>query len=375
MQQKFITLFITALLLAGCTSKTRTHDSQCLQTSANIKYAKGFDIRHSEHYTQLTVYNPWKPGAVQQRIYLVNDSATETPSDGIRITIPVHSVAISSCTHTEPLQLIGEIESVSAACSPELIYNRCLAERIASGEVISLGNAFSVNIERLLAVHPDIYIVASYNQQDENANRLTNAGAPVVYNNEWTETSLLGRAEWIKYIAAFFGKENLADSIFNTVEQNYTDTKKLTAAIADKPTVMAGSNYKGTWYLPGGKSYMGQLFSDAGADYYYANDTTTSSLPLNFETVLHKFNDADVWLNAPVSSINELLSMDERHAFFRSAREGNVFAFTARTHPSGANDFWESAVSRPDIILKDMIWALHPELLPDYTPVYIMKLR
>jgi hypothetical protein len=28
-----------------------------------------------------------------------------------------------------------------------------------------------------------------------------------------------------------------------------------------------------------------------------------------------------------------------------------------------------------DLVLKDLIWALHPNLLPDYTPTYIIQLN
>lgn len=367
-------VIVSALFLSCCTPKQKAPDTDS-PTASSVKYAKGFDIRKFNEYTQLTVYNPWVPDAVQQIIYLVNDPAIKTPADGRRIKIPVHSVAISSSTHTEPLQLIGEIESVSAACTPELIYNKHLSERFSKGKLISLGDAFNVNLEQLLIAHPDIYMVASYNRQDDNTNRLLQAGIPVVYNNEWTETSLLARAEWIKYVATFFGKEAVADSLFRIIEHDYIEAKQLSANLTHKPTVMAGSNFKGTWYMPGGKSYMGQLFADAGADYFYADDTTTASLPLNFETVLHNFSNADVWLNAPTATIDELMLMDERHNLFDAAKNGNVYSFNARTTPSGANDFWESAVTRPDLILKDVIWALHPDIMSDYSPFYIMKLQ
>ena len=49
--------------------------------------------------------------------------------------------------------------------------------------------------------------MASYNQQDEQAKRLQQSGVNLVFNNEWTESSLLARAEWIKFVAAFYSKE------------------------------------------------------------------------------------------------------------------------------------------------------------------------
>lgn len=375
MKSKIILLIATAAVLLGCASKPASDAERGESGSSDVKYAKGFDIVRYDGYTKLLIYSPWNEGVVQQRIYLVSDQTIETPTDGRRVVVPVRSVAISSCTHTEPLQLIGEIESVSAVCTPELIYNARLSERRDSGSLISLGDAFNVNLEKLLMVHPDIFLVASYNQQDENANRLFQAGVPVVYNNEWTEKSLLARAEWIKFVAEFFCKTAVADSLFSVIERDFMAAVELSEIVGKRPMVMAGSNFKGTWYVPGGRSYMGQLFADVGADYFYAADTTTTSLPLNFETALHIFADADVWLNAPTKSLNELITMDERHSLFRAARIGEVYSFMARTTPAGANDFWESAVYRPDLLLKDLIWALHPELIPDYAPTYIMKLK
>jgi iron complex transport system substrate-binding protein len=198
----------------------------------------------------------------------------------------------------------------------------------------------------------------------------------VVYNNEWTENSLLARAEWLKFIATFFNKEKLADEIFNELEKKYFENKKNVINTSQKPSIIAGSNFKGTWYMPGGRSYMGNLFADAGGDYFFKNDTATVSLPMSFEHILKNFHDADIWLNCPVETLEKLYAMDERHKLFKAAQNGNAFAFLKRYRvDSGANDFWESGIANPDIILKDVIWALYPNLLPDYQPIYILKLK
>ena len=120
---------------------------------------------------------------------------------------------------------------------------------------------------------------------------------------------------------------------------------------------------------------MGQLFRDAGAGYFYANDTTTGSLPLNLETVLKNFAETDVWLNVNFSTIDALIKADSKHALFRPAKTGQVYNFNKRLIPSTANDFWESAVARPDLLLGDVIAILHPDLMPDYEPVYTEKLK
>lgn len=380
--RRIMRFIIAVCVFASCGNKNSNSNQQIHYVSQEgksigIRYAKGFDIVDYDTYKKIIVYSPWLPGEIQQCFYLVKNDNIITPSDGQKMSVPVKSIAISSCTHTEFLSLLRMTENVTAMCSPNLIYNPLLQERFSKGEIQSIGDAYSTDIEKLLVINPDVYFVSSYNQQDENSKRLIQSGIKVVYNNEWTETSLLARAEWLKYMAAFADCSLQADSIFNEIERNYMEAKKLAASIqfSSKPKVMVGSNFKGTWYVPGGKSYIGQLLVDAGADYFYAEDTTKTSIPLNFETVLQHFHDSEVWLNAPATTVDELLRMDERHSLFAPTRTGEIYSFYAKVKPGGANDFWESAVAHPDIVLYDVIWALHNDALPHYQPVYIMKLQ
>ena len=127
--------------------------------------------------------------------------------------------------------------------------------------------------------------------------------------------------------------------------------------------------------MPGGSSYMAKMLQDAGAQYFYETDSTKGSLPLNVETVLNNFASADVWLNCNFNSIDELLAADSKHALFNAVKSGNVYNFNKRLLPSGANDYWESAVVRPDWLLKDLIAILHPQLFPDYELIYHMQLK
>jgi iron complex transport system substrate-binding protein len=339
-----------------------------------VNHAKGFTVEYYPNYKKVTVNNPWQQGKLLAVYYLVRTNDITIPSDGQKLTIPLKSIAITSCTHIEPLNVIGEITSISGICSPELIYNDYITDSFYQKKITNLGDAFNINFESLLMLAPDALMLASYSQQDESIKRLNNAGIPIIFNNEWTENTLLARAEWIKYIAAFYDKETLADSIFQIIEADYETAKALVNDI-DKPSVLAGGNFKGTWYMPGGESYMAHLFADAGCSYFYSTDSTTTSIPLNFENVLYNFDDAEIWLNAPAATMKELINSDERHNLFRAAKTGNVYGFYGRTKSENANDFWESAVTHPDIVLKDVIWAVHPELLSDYKPMYIIKLK
>jgi iron complex transport system substrate-binding protein len=287
----------------------------------------------------------------------------------------LQTLATTSVTHLEFLSLLGELQTISGVCSPAIIYNPVVVKRVGEGKIADLGDAFSINVEKTLQLHPGAVMMSGYNQNDPYAKRVSEAGIPVIFNNEWMETSLLARAEWIKFVGVFFNKEKLADSIFTTVDKRYNEIKSKAAAVKIKPNIMAGSNFRGTWYMPAGRSFMGRLFADAGAHYYYSTDSTTGSLPLNVETVLKNFAQTDVWLNCNFQSLSDLVKADSKHALFRPVVLKQVYNFNKRLLPSTANDFWESAVARPDILLSDVIAILHPEILPGYQLVYAEKLK
>jgi len=91
--------------------------------------------------------------------------------------------------------------------------------------------------------------------------------------------------------------------------------------------------------------------------------------------VLKNFATTDVWLNCNFNSLDELVKADSKHALFRPVQLKQVYNINKRLLPSTANDFWESAVARPDLLLSDMIAILHPEILPGYTLMYVEKLK
>lgn len=364
-------------LLASCGHRAvSTVTADDVGDTATLLYAKGFRIVNHTDYKCVEVLDPWHQGVVLYAYYLVRDSNVVTPDATHTLRVPITRMAISSCTHVGFMETLNALHNVSGMCMPHIVYNDSIRQATAGGKIADLGDAFNVNMERLLTSHPQAFMLSSYSQQDENTRRLMMAGIPLIFNNEWTETSLLGRAEWLKFVAAFLGKENEADSIFACIERDYNEALQLTHGVSTCPSVMVGGNFKGTWYVSGGNSYMGKLLADAGGDYYYKNDTNTGSLPLNFEMVLAQFGQSDVWVNAPAATMVELLAMDKRHGLFHAVKAGRVYAFKARYNArTSANDFWESGVTHPNLVLKDMIWALHPDLLQDYTPTYILKLQ
>ena len=157
------------------------------------------------------------------------------------------------------------------------------------------------------------------------------------------EATPLGRAEWIKFTAAFFDKSAKADSIFAGIDSSYRALAALAAGAARKPVVVAGAPFGGAWWVPGGRSYVARLLADAGAAYPWSADTTRGSLSLDLEAVVAKAGDAEVWLNGGEwGDLADARAQDPRYALFLAFRDGNVWNNDRIRCAEGGLDFFET---------------------------------
>lgn len=378
MKSRSIFLFFLLSLFISCTKEKSNKSTEQFSTDSvlYLQYAKGFRVTYTPDYKKVELLQP-KQQTIIERYYLVREEQTQVPTDGQKIVIPLKKIAVASNTHLEFLSIIGEQNTIAGICSPQLVFNDSILAKYNTGEIINLGDAFSMNLERLIFLRPEVIFISGFNsgQQDGNK-RIMQTGIPVVSNNEWKEISVLGRAEWIKFMALFFDKETIAESFFAKIVSDYNALKQKTDSITTKePQVMLGGGFKGTWYVPSGRSFMSNLLQDAKANYFFKNDTTYESLPLSFEQVLHKFSSSDIWIGAPADSLSELILIDERYAAFAPVKHNKVYNFNARKNNSGANDYWESGVAHPEIILSDLIKILYPDLLPEHELYYVSQLK
>jgi iron complex transport system substrate-binding protein len=375
----FSTLFL--FLIEGqtaCHSNKKTEFSKKKAVAENAlfpKHAKGFLLENHTDYESVIVNNPWDTASILVKYYLVKDTSTIVPEDGIKIKIPIRSIAATSCTHFEFLNLLGEIESITAICYPDRVYNSIIRKRFSDGKITDLGDSFNMNLEKLFAVRPEVVMVSGFDQNDKYSRQIDKSGIPILYNQEWQENTLLGRAEWIKFVAAFYDKSELADSIFSDIENRYRSIANKATEQKEKPGILSGSDFRGTWYLPGGQSYMANMYKDAGADYFYSEDKSTGSLAFTFESVLNSFVAADYWFSVQCCTFRELEELEARYAYFSAFKKRQVYHFNKRRNDTGGSDFWESAIARPDLLLADVIKILHPELLPEHELFYTENLK
>lgn len=344
-----------------------------------IDYARNFTLEYKEGYKLLTVLLPWA-GATEPIQYALVPKGQADPGgidDALIVHTPVESFVSLSTTYLPFLEQIDELSSLVAVDSGAYIYNPEVQNWLKAGTVAEVGSGAVINIESLIDLNPDLIMTSASGFAEYDSHpQLLEAGLKVVINSDYLEQDPLGRAEWGKFIAAFFEKEVEADRLFDETVARYQQAKTLTSYLSTRVTVFTNTAYEGTWYMPGGESYIAILLADAGADYLFKDIEGSGAQPLDFEVVLERAKDADYWIN--VGALNELsalAAMDARYADFKAFQEGKVYTYSKRINASGAVDYFESGAAAPDVILMDLIKAFYPDLLPEHEFFYYQALQ
>jgi len=375
------TLFFLSLILTflSCEEIKKTpSEVQNISTSSEIEFAKGFDISYYEGYKVITLKNAW-PGAEKEFKYALIENGTvlESPEnyDAI-VTVPIDEIVVTSTTHIPSLEILEVDKSLIGFPNLDYISSEATRKRIADGQIVELGKNEDINTEVLIEINPDLVVGFAVDGNNKSLNTIKKTGIPIVYNGDWTETTPLGKAEWIKFFAAFYNKEEKATEIFNIIKTEYQKAKKLALQAENSPTVLSGAMYKDVWYLPQGESWAAQFIADANGNYIWKDSKGTGSFSLSLESILDKAERAEIWIGP--SYYTNLNQLQEAHAVYKqfdAFKNNQVYSFTNKVGETGGLLYFELAPNRPDIVLKDIIKILHPELLPDYEFYFFDRLE
>jgi iron complex transport system substrate-binding protein len=379
--------FYCALLLSIFSCKERTaqntpppavSNSDSPLVSTTIRYAHGFTIDYHDTYKLVHVLDR-KGDRTDTLEYLLVKKGYPNPAGHPKaqvIPIPVSSIIAMSSMHVGMADFTEIADRITGLGSFQYINSPVVRANIKAGKTIQVGLDGNLNNELLISMHPGL-IMAMSNPEATTAKYkiLMDAGIPVILNAEWLESTPLGRAEWVKLMAALVNKEDLVNKKFDSVVRSYDSLVQLAGQAKEHPHVIIGMPYKGSWFIPAGESYMAHFIRDAGGGYKWADTKGVGSLALNFESVAPEALTADYWLNIGyVDRKQDITAKDTRYASFRSFRTGNLYNNNKKTNDIGSNDYWESGAVNPQVLLADMIRILHPELLPGHTLVYYKQL-
>lgn len=365
------------LWCVGCKDKPTQQLEQHLQ-QALITYAKGFTLKAYDDIYVVNITQPWAD-AQEHFTYVLKREQAQVP-DSLKhytqIQIPIQTIACTSTTHIPALAVLEEVPALIGFAGLDYISTEEVRGRIQEGQIRELGQNEALNVEVIVDMQPTVLMAFAMDNGNKALQNIGQAGIPILYNGDWTEQNPLGKAEWIKLFGVLFDKEKEANQYFEQIVADYTTAIKLVQLTEDSPTVLSGVMYGDTWYLPEGNSWAAVYFKDAKANYLWKETTGVGSLALSFEQVLEKGQQANFWINpGHYESIKDLAAANPHYKEFDAFKNNKVYSFASTKGTTGGALFYEWGSLRPDWVLYDLIWVLHPEVLPEYQPHFYRQLQ
>lgn len=364
-----IVAVLCALVFVACAGEPARSLEEFSTVVYEPSYATGFDISGAEGAasTLITVRNPWQGAeGVEKRLFISREGeGVPEGFEGQVIEGSAERVVCMSSTYVAMIDAIGCTERVVGVSGIDFIYNSRVREAASEGRVHDVGHDSNINFELLLTLRPDVVLIYGVAGENGVANaKLDELNIPYFYLGDYVEESPLAKAEWTVVVAEILGVRERGEALFAGIENRYLELRKrVEESATERPTVMFNTPYRDTWYMPSSRSYAVRIVEDAGGQYVYDGNHGTASQPIDLELAYVLTREADYWINVGQYATLEALRRDNpRFVRAKAVREGRVYSSDRRATAKGGSDFWESAVVNPDVVLRDLVAILHPEL-------------
>lgn len=379
----YVTLSGVCLFLASCANVAETNVQMKGSDILSVKYDSIYHAasRHAEkveiRYAKGLKVDYRADGV---HVFITNPDPSVKRSQPTELILPAKPDAQKKkrmmCTTALQLgnfEVLGIEERIVAINSLKNVFSDRMIAQTASGKTVRVGKEGVFDIEAVIAAKPDYIFVSASKFGGFEA--LKDCGIPLVPHHGYKETDPLGQAEWIKLIGLLTGETRRANAVFSYIESEYLSLKQKVSdsmsgvASSSWPTILSGRQVRDGWYTMGGKSYMAQIFKDAGAHYIMADMDNTGGTTLDFESVYAKGINADFWqIDGTFDdhySLSDLAVEDARYMDIAAYKKGHVLFCNFSKTP-----YRELAGVSPHLLLADFVRAFHPELLKGHKPVF-----
>ena len=373
--------FCFGLIGSSCTNKTslKNNSVPIMIDSLIPKYSHSFRVDYYDGYRVVKVFSGKDKKTVTSYVLYTKDSHSTGFADAVRIKYPASRVSCMSTTHIGAMKLLDARGLIVSVTNAELICDSAVRTMLASGKIKNAGKDFQPDYEVIAEAKPDLLFSDGENSgSSQMYAKMKALGVSIVSSRDYFEQEPLARAEWIKFFAAFIGKEKLADSIFISVETGYNEILTQVAETGDRPTVFCNLPYSGVWYMPCGENYVAKIITDAGGDFLWNHEKPMNglNLTLNFEQVYQRAANADFWINtATFTKLKEVESTDAKFKLFKAFKTGKVYNAVNRLSPGGGMDIWETGTFTPNIVLRDLALIFHSHEAIQDKLYYYKKLK
>lgn len=357
-------------LMTGCRHNAAIPPVAVTDTIYSPVHASGFVILDTPHGLLLQTLRPWQGDKSSPTQLLIADGETLPEGfAGQAINGPARRIALMSSTHLAMLDALGLTFLAVAVSGKRYITNP------AAAELPDVGHDSFTDYEALVGARPDLVLLYGVDGPSANEGKLRELGIPFAYVGDYTEMTPLGKAEWVVAIGAITGHLDRAKEIFAEIPMRY-DAVKVNEEDGSRPGVMLNLPYGDTWFMPGGDSYLARLIADAGGCYPLAGEGGGDTRAVSEEQALQMALSSDVWvIPGNGYSIDYVRSQVPRMAAVPPMANRRVYDAGRRATAGGGNDFFESGIMHPDLILRDLRMIFYPSEAVDSLFTYFRPLE
>ena len=351
------------------------------------KYAQHFTVSYHENYKVVksnATFYPNRQKKVDGKdkndlLVLVQKGTTAPPLTGELkgaqvISIPVDTVAVNIQHSESYLRELGLVERINAI-GGLYSYDEKMRAKAVSGVVGQIGYSWHSPpiIEVLLERKPDLFLMTMPSMAyTESLDKCRQLGIPTVAVFDWAEQDYLARAEWLKFYSLFFNAEAKANEVFEEIANQIDKLKKLAATSKKESAIWGYYTSKSRWLVEL-SSFPAQYLRDANLENVLLENTAANAngiQSLTTEQLLTRAKEAEHWVIGDIHAA--LLPKENIMSSFRAWNSGQLYHNMERVRPkTNTADWYATAIVRPDTVLADLIKLIHPELLPDYKPVFM----
>ncbi|MYB48510.1 MAG: ABC transporter substrate-binding protein [Dehalococcoidia bacterium] len=353
------------------------------------QYAKEWWVEYFNNYKVVTVDTDRSPDAQNLIRYVLVQCGTPEPelsgdlADAMVVEVPVQRFWEGGGATFAALDALGALDRLigvntrTSGSQNHFLPN--VTARVAQDEVHK-ESSYGEDLELILNGDPDVYF--QYNGDDWRNNALQ-VGVPAIHYSPFSEGPL-GSAEQVKFVSLFFNLEARADRYFEPIAEEYNRIKELAQGQTENPSVLLGTIASSGQFQSRNRTRLESiLIEDAGGarpllkavDQGFLDGTAHLGFGgVAVETALEHGEGAEYWFELAfrprATNVPEYLERNPLNSSFPALEQGNAFHRYGR-----AVDYHSTGAVRVDILLKDIISIIHPDLLPAHQLVFLDRIE
>jgi iron complex transport system substrate-binding protein len=310
-----------------------------------------------------------RDGAGRTLVLIPREAPAPEDVDANRVVrVPVRRVAAYGSFDVATLRALGVLEEtlVGVTTPAKRWHIPEVREGMAAGRIAFLGDASSIDFERLKQQAPELVLT----WDPSIIPMLDELGIPCAVTSTPTAMCLNARMRFVLFLAPFFEREEAAEAFFDRVNSALVAIRERTAGAGPPPRVMWGDIYEKRVLVEPGNAWVGELVGLAESDYLFDDVYGTSCIEIAVERFLYSGEEADILFTyrtkesgatskAALARLNPLLKD------IRPFKDGKVYAPLPHYVQSG---------DRLDEILTEIAAILHPDAYPDYERRFFVEL-